>query len=304
MTSRVKLFAALASIVALSGACADDAPAPEATSADVDEVGESPLRLAVADGSVRGSIAVDGEAVAFASVAQGEGVYELTLKVRETTLDATVDFANRTSSFDGFGSKAGDDVLLSDDERALVAHLYRALNDRAPAGAPEAFKVLRRAVGVWAEHPTSVPLGRLVYGDEGRGYTMLCSFAKCGGSFTGACSSWNWFNYAKHDCNRGGFDSTINQQSAQLGDHFSCNGDEFYYQNGWICGEPDHFSRPSVVGNCFGRCGGGCGGDTQYTLDATNHDGCVRNGHVLASGYCDDQFVSASDDELFASDCY
>lgn len=43
---------------------------------------------------------------------------------------------------------------------------------------------------------------------------------------------------------------------------------------------------------------------TQYTLDATNHDGCVRNGHLLASAYCDDQFVSASDDELYAPNCY
>lgn len=304
MPSRVKLFAAIASIVALFAACADDAQGPEASAPGVDEVGDGgPLQLSLADGAAHGALAVGGESLAFASEPQGEGVYALTLKVRGVTLDATVDFANRSSSFDGFGAQ-GDDVLLDDEERELVASLYRALNDRAPAGAPEAFKVLRRAVGVWAEHPTTVPLGRLVYGDEGRGYTMLCSYAKCGGSFTGSCSSWNWFNYAKHDCNRGGFDSTINQQSAQLGDHFTCSGDELYFKNGWICGEPDHFSRPQVVGNCFGRCGGGCGGDTQYTLDATNHDGCVRNGHVLASGYCDDQFVSASDDELFAPDCY
>jgi hypothetical protein len=309
MSSRVMVFAALASIAV--AACAENTPTVEGdlTTPSEDQVvaerapvGE--LQLSV-EGGVRGTFTLGGEVVSFASVAREGRVYELTVKARSITLDATVDVANRTSSFDGFGAAAGDDVLFEDGDRALVEALYRSLNARAPANAPEAFKILRRAVGVWAENPASVPLGRLVYGDEGRGYTMLCSYARCGGSFTGSCSSWNWFNYAKHDCNQGGFDNPKNQQSAQLGDHFSCSGDEFYWNgSGWTCGEPDHKSRPSVVGNCFGRCGGGCGGDTQYTLDATNHDGCVRNGHVLASGYCDDQFISASDDELFAPDCY
>ena len=111
--------------------------------------------------------------------------------------------------------------------------------------------------------------------------------------------NWVWLSFANAP------EPTTRQQIAQLGDHTTCGGDE-YYLNGstWVCGEPDHWSRPKVMGICFGRCGGGCGGDTQYTLDATNHDGCVRNGHALASAYCDDQFVSASDDEMFAGNCY
>ena len=91
----------------------------------------------------------------------------------------------------------------------------------------------------------------------------------------------------------------------QLGNHYSCSEDTWYWNgSGWSCGEPDHWNYPYEVGNCFGRCGQGCGGDHQYTKDCTDHDGCVRNGHVIASFWCDDEFTSASDDALGADDCY
>ncbi len=234
-------------------------------------------------------------------------VYRIEVRLQGMTLSGLLDMANGVSTLDGFAEETGADTQMLDADREQLQALYAALNAQLPSGkeaTPEA-KYLRRAVGLWAQHPTTVALQRTVMGEQGRGYTMLCSYAKCGGYFTGGCSSYNWYSYAKHDCNKGGFDLAVNQQIAQLGNHYTCSGDEYYMSGGsWVCGEPDHWSRPKVVGNCFGRCGGGCGGDTQYTLDATNHDGCVRNGHMLASGYCDDQFASASDDELSAPDCY
>jgi hypothetical protein len=266
------------------------------------------LALTQEEDGVRGTFERDEARVLFQAHAVETGVYEVEVRLQGMTLHGLLDPANGISALDGFTTETGTDTQLLDGDRALLSGLYDALNAQLPAGAQagEPSRYLRRAVGLWAQHPSSVELSREVMGEEGRGYTMLCSYARCNGSNTGTCSgNYNWYSYAKHDCNQGGFSYERNQQIAQLGDHYSCSGDEYYLSGStWVCGEPDHWYRPKVVGNCFGRCGGGCGGDTQYTLDATNHDGCVRNGHALASLYCDDQFTSASDDELFAPDCY
>jgi hypothetical protein len=259
-------------------------------------------------GAFRGRYVEGEHEIRFQSVERDGAVYEIQVELNGLVLDALVDAASGVSQLDGFAGENGGDTQMAEADRELLAPLYRALNEQLPAdGLTGAARYLRRAVGLWAQHPSSVSLSRTVMGEEGRGYTMLCSYARCNGSYTGSCSGlYNWYSYARHDCNKGGFSYERNQQIAQLGDHYSCSGDEWYSTDGisWTCGEPDHWYRPKVVGNCFGRCGGGCGGDTQYTLDATNHDGCVRNGHALASLYCDDQFTSASDDELFAPDCY
>lgn len=291
----------IAAVLASSAIACVGASDPEPGSTNV-AAGESKLTMeVVSEARLAGRMGN----VTFESVRSEEGVYELTVKVNGMTLDGTIDFANHTSSLDGFGSTSGDDTAMRDEDREVVAKLYRAFNDELPKELPEAGVVLRRALGLWGENSPTVRLDRLVYGDEGRGYTMLCSYAKCGDSYTGSCASWNWYANSKHDCYNGGFDTASNQQVAQLGDHYYPSGDEYYYSStGWKDGEPDHWTRPYVVGGCWGRCGGGCGGDTQYTLDATNHDGCVRNGHALASLYCDDQFTSASDDEMFAPNCY
>lgn len=255
--------------------------------------------------SVSGTWTRDGQTVRFSAREVEPGVYDLEVSLRGLMLTGLTEPGQGVGDLDGYAAASGRDTQLVDEDRELLGALYGALNAAWGSEPGEPGTYLRRAVGLWAQHPGTVELARTVMGEEGRGYTMLCSYAKCGGYYTGSCSSYNWYYYAKHDCQHGGFDYTGNQQIAQLGDHYSCSGDEWYYtSSGWVCGEPDHWSRPKVVGNCFGRCGGGCGGDTQYTLDATNHDGCVRNGHALASAYCDDQFTSASDDEMFAPNCY
>ena len=266
------------------------------------------LELKQEAGGVSGRFTQAGTQAWFSSREVEPGVYRIEVRQNGLSLTGLVDAANGVSSLDGFAEETGQDTQMLDGDREVLTALYAALDAQLPAGdaaAPEAM-YLRRAVSLWTQHPTAVELQRTVMGEKGRGYTMLCSYAKCNGSWTGTCGGvYNWYSYAKHDCQHGGFEYTGNQQIAQLGDHYSCSGDEYYLSGGtWVCGEPDHWSRPKVVGICFGRCGGSCGGDTQYTLDATNHDGCVRNGHVLASGWCNDQFTSASDDELFAPNCY
>lgn len=300
---RTLLAAVTAALLACGG---QTTGSPEDT--DTPEAQEGQLALERGEAHLSGTFTQGAQTVRFSGRQVERGVFEVEVRLQGMTLYGLMDPANGVSSLDGFASESGQDTQLLDGDRELLTGLYERLSAELPTGdaAGGVGMYLRRAVGLWAQHPSSVGLARTVMGEDGRGYTMLCSYARCNGQWTGTCSGYyNWYSYAKHDCNRGGFASSINQQIAQLGDHYSCSGDEYYLSGGvWYCGEPDHWSRPKVVGNCFGRCGGGCGGDTQYTLDATNHDGCVRNGHALASLYCDDQFSSASDDELFAPNCY
>ncbi|MBF5041619.1 hypothetical protein FGE12_04410 [Aggregicoccus sp. 17bor-14] len=307
-----RLVAMLAVSVLFAGCGEQQEQAPqEQVSPEIDgeqaaPVKEGTLSLQESAGAAEGRFVSGDDVVAFRSREVEPGVFSVDVSLHGLALNALMDPANGAGSLDGFAEANGADTQIVDEDRAVLAGFSAALNRDLPQGdaASPAAKYLRRSVSLWAEHPSSVELERTVLGERGRGYTMLCSYAKCGGAYTGSCSSWNWYSYAKHDCQHGGFDATINQQIAQLGNHGTCSGDEYYYSSGWKCGEPDHWSRPKVYGNCFGRCGGGCGGDTQYTVDATNHDGCVRNGHALASAYCDDQFTSASDDELYAGNCY
>ncbi|MGZ3421570.1 MAG: hypothetical protein ACXVEE_27075 [Polyangiales bacterium] len=300
MSLRIAVAAVLAASAIACVGTSEQSPSESSSTGEAKLVVESMTADRVA-----GRLDLGNDAITFESVRPENGVYELTVKVHGMTLDSTIAFDDHTSSFDGFGTGTGDDTMMRDTDREVVAKLYRAINEQLPKELPEAGVVLRRAVGIWGENPSTVRLDRTIFGDEGRSYTMVCSYAKCDGYYTGGCSAWNYYSYAKHDCQHGGSSDSNNQQIAQLGDHYSGSGDERYYNgSSWVWGEPDHWSHPKVTGNCFGRSGGGCGGDTQYTVDATNHDGCVRNGHALASAYCDDEFTSASDDELYAPNCY
>ncbi len=286
-----------------AGACGET-PLPDAAP----RLAQSGLALTSAPRGVQGTFVHEGASARFSSREVEPGVFRIEVRLRGLTLTGLMEPAQGVSLLDGFADANGADVQMREPDRALLTALYRALNAKLPVGddaAPEAM-YLRRAVGVWSQFPDSVALQRAVMGEKGRGYTMLCSYARCNGRNTGSCEgNYNWYAYATHDCDRGGFDWPGNQQLAQLGDHYWCNGDEYFLAGGvWQCGSPNHWHRPKVVGNCFGRCGPECGGDTQYTRDATNHDSCVRNGHMLVSGWCNDQFVAAVDDELFAPNCY
>jgi len=286
-----------------------------ATGTDTDGSVTAGLQIDMGEEVTTGSLALGEELITFEATLVEAGVYEIDIELRGMLIDALIDFDAGVSNLDAFTAEDGSDTQLLDEDRALLAALYAALNELPREEMSEEAIMLRRVAGLYAEHPTSLDPAQVVMGEEGRGYTMLCSYTDCGyGQTGGSCAGWNWYYYGDHDCCRSwwggdchgfGDGDGRNQQRVQLGDHFSCSGDEFYWNGStWACGEPDHWSRPYVVGNCFGRSGSGCGGDTQYTRDATNHDGCVRNGHDLLSLYCDDQFISAADDELYAPNCY
>ncbi len=279
------------------------------------DTGSMGLALSVEEGAASGVYRSEKGVVRLEAVEVEPMVFEVTLEVNGMTLDGVIDRTQGVvASLDGFAAENGEDTQMTDEDRALLSEAYRALNEEFGKEAPEVVVMLRRAVGLWAEHPSTLELTRTVMGEEGRGYTMLCSYAYCG-TWSGACSYWNWYSYATHDCCYGGvwgvggtctdrYDSDTSQV-AQIGDHYSCSGDTWVWTgSSWACGEPDHWTYPYEVGNCWGRCGEGCGGDTQYTKDCTDHDGCVRNGHYTTSAWCNDEFAGASDDELGAPNCY
>ena len=280
------------------------------------DTGSLGLNLTAEEGAVTGTYVSETGLVKFQSIQVEPTVFEVTVEVNGMTLDGVIDRMENggVASLDGFASETGEDTQMTSEDRQLLSEFYRALNEELGEDAPAAAVMLRRAVGVWAEYPSTLELTRSVIGEEGRSIQYLCSYVYCG-TWEGACSYWNWYQYSTHDCCYGGlwgvgghctdrYDSDTTQ-IVQLGDHYSCSGDTWVWTGSyWACGEPDHWDYPYETGNCFGRCGNECGGDQQYTKDCVDHDGCVRNGHETASLWCDDEASSASDDELFADDCY
>lgn len=253
----------------------------------------------------------------FRSVDKGNKLVDVSVDLHGMTLKATIDFTNKTASFSGYATATTTATTLRAEDNTLLASFSKKLQSTFnEATATLAEKALVKAAGVWEEWPTDSSLSQTITADAFASIYTMCAQAQCpvrnssGAlvmSYTGPCAQWNWTGFAEHDCNQCNFGDPNCQQIVQLGDHHRCNGDEWYWTgSSWACGEPNHWIQPYVTGNCFGRCGGGCGfgWPRQYTLNCMDHDGCVRNGHSLLSWWCNDQFVAAIDDQLFAPNCY
>ena len=311
-TRPVLILAAAAWAVAASGILAQDPPPLPSGGAPP----TAPCRVALtsAGSETSGSYAAPGGAIDFRSTIPFAGTAYVTLEVNELHLSASIDFRRLTAALDAQMSGQRRVPELTESDSELLAEFSRALNScvvRQPVAPVDA---LLRVSDLWAEWPAGLSLSRNVAVTDPLTITMLCSKAKCtvpapgGGyvlSYTGPCAFWNWHLYSNHDCNQCENNEPNCQQRAQLGDHYYCNGPEWFWNGSqWVCGEPNHWNRPYIVGNCIGRCGPGCGWRKQYTKDCTNHDTCIRNGHADWSPYCNDEFALAIDDFLFAGNCY
>ena len=131
----------------------------------------------------------------------------------------------------------------------------------------------------WSQWPSTQPLDEVVLArDAARSYSQKRYYA--------TAASWgpNDGYTGTHDCN-------------------SCDRWTPDCMDTWPLGGYD--AGDSQACN-YGNCGTSCSG-TQYTNDCVDHDQCVRTakhgGHVLASAWCGDEFISATDDELFAPSC-
>jgi hypothetical protein len=247
------------------------------------------LSATVSDGQVSGKLDNQVDSVEFTSIARDNAVYEVSLTVHGMTLDATFSLDDKAASFDGFVSETGEDTQLLDEDRAALKAFYEAIQAKGGEGAPKTMDMLIRATSIWAEAGTSVPLSRRVMGEEGRGWTLLCS--RLGQYVDGTHDDWS----------RNRWNATSSYH-VMIGDY----GPSTYYWTGsaWTTQGFDHANWPYEYGNCYGRCGSDCGSGHVYSQDCLDHDGCVRNGHAIASFWCDDEFTSTTDDFSFAPNCY
>jgi len=254
----------------------------------------------------------------FKSEMATDDVLDIQVHINGMVMTSLVDFKTGVIEYDGYTEASGENTQMTDDDRAAMVALEGALA-KVKGDVPMVVEKLRGFVATEAEHPTTVDLQDIRFGAENRSWTSLC-YAK------------NSYYPASHDCDTGGFwiDATTldNVWLSSTGDLGGPDGVAWYFPSGGsyqACSGSSYCSRYSVsipsagwytgvevdhdtnveysYGNCFGVCGAGCPGTYQFTVDCVNHDQCVRNGHVTASGYCDDQFSAASDDWAYAPDC-
>ena len=289
MSTTAKFLALAVGIGAIASGCAVNSSTPEP--GKTGETAEK-LEMVRTEKKISGTYVSElGEKVMFEAVAQDKDVYEVDLKLRGLTLDATIAYSDHTTTMDGFSSDNGRDTQILGDDQKLILQFSKAINATLASTKEHQDRIadmLGASTSVWGETPPSVKLNRRVMGDEGRGWTSICG--SIGGTYG-----------ASHDCWNGGWWSGQNSQNAYVGYN---TGSTYYWRGYWSTSSYDHAGWPYEYGNCFGQCGAGCGNAQRYTVDCHNHDGCVRNGHWVGSPYCDDEFSSASDDYYYATNCY
>jgi hypothetical protein len=301
--NNAKLLLALA-----LAACTEtaDTQKPEATSEE--------LVVTQTEKGVSGSFGT----TTFKSEMATDDVLDMQVHINGMVMTALVNFKTGVIEYDGYTEATGENTQMTDEDRAAMLDLERGLAT-LDGKLPFALDKLRSFVATEAEHPTTVDLQDIRLVEETRSWTSLC-YAK------------NSYYPASHDCDTGGFwidattlDDVWLSSTGNLGGpdgvawyfpaggtYQACSGSTWCSRYsvsvpsaGWYTGvEVDHDTRVEYsYGNCFGVCGAGCPGTYQFTVDCVNHDQCVRNGHITASGYCDDQFTAASDDWASAPDC-
>lgn len=248
----------------------------------------SALEVKQDSSSIQGTYRHGEDIVQFRSRETQPGVFDVVVDVHGMTLSALVDRNRQVAEVDGFAA-GGDDTQIVEDDRGVLVGLSQALSAQAVGEQEGAASILARLVSNWSQQTDTVPLQRQVASSENRGWTSLCS-------------SYKKYVSATHDDGTYAEGSPRSTSYGRLGDRTTST---YYYVSGaWTTKTQDHVAGLYEYGNCYGNCGPSCPSGVQtLTLDCHNHDQCVRNGHALASLWCDDEFTSASDDELFAPRC-
>jgi hypothetical protein len=226
--------------------------------------------------------------VIFSSRQREGDIFEVTLSFRGLTLDGTYDLGSAAASLDGFATENGEDTQLQEEDTAALRAFLKALEGQSRS--EKAIDMLIRSTSVWAEHTPTMPLTKRVFGDAGRAWTLLCA-----NLYTYVDGTHDDSNYSRWAAN--------SSAHVLIGDYGTAS--TFYWTgSAWSTTPYNHAAWPYEYGNCFGRCGADCGSGHVYSQDCLDHDICVRNGHSLASFWCDDEFVDCVDDTTFAPNCY
>lgn len=234
---------------------------------------------------VQGSYSLGESSLRFSSREVAPGVVDVVVSLHGLDLAAVVDSKQNAAEVDGFATGGADTQLVTQD-REVLASFVKALE--ADSDDSLAATTLYRVSSNWSQTPDTVPLARGVVGSENRDWVSICGY-------------YGFFLDATHDDNNFPAFSSFTTSHADVGFR---SASTFYWYGFWSTSVPDHQPLLYEYGNCYGNCGGGCPGSAQtLSLDCHDHDQCVRNGHAIASIWCDDEFVSASDDEFFAPTC-
>lgn len=252
------------------------------------EGGPGTLEIQANPSSIKGTYGLGDEQVKFSSAEVEPGVFDVVVDLHGLTLSALVDANHQVAEADGFAN-SGADTQIVDADRSTLRGLVGALDEQLDIEHSATASILSRLASNWSQMPDTVPLQRQVASSENRGWTSLCS-------------SKGTYISATHDDNNYGKNNPRSTSYGHVGLRSATT--EYYVGGRWITTTQDHVSLLYERGNCYGNCGASCpSGNQTLTVDCHNHDQCVRNGHALASLYCDDEFTSASDDEFFAPRC-
>jgi hypothetical protein len=199
---------------------------------------------------------------------------------------------------DGYAADNGNTTFMSATDRDVLLGAYRALDKLGTENLPPHVTLLRRMIGHWAEHPSTLSLERQNLFDAKKSYTSLCGYCWYYVKFTHDC----WGTDPWED------ETTAYGLVAHIGAYTGCSSSTKYRSSDgvWHClsYEPsDSFGWEYQKGNCYGRCGPGCSSEKDYTMHCGHHDHCVRNGHAMLSAWCEDEFERCIDDEALAPSC-
>lgn len=237
---------------------------------------------------VQGSYSLGESSLRFSSREVEPGVVDVVVSLHGLDLTAVVNSKQNAAEVDGFATGGTDTQLVAQD-REVLASFVKALDTEVGSDGSLVAKTLYRVSSNWSQTPDTVPLARSVIGSENRDWVSLCDY-------------YGYYVDATHDDNNFSDFSPYSTSHAHVGFR---SASTFYYIGFWTTAVQDHQPLLYEYGDCYGNCGAGCpSSDQTLTLDCHDHDQCVRNGHDIASIWCDDEFTSASDDEFFAPTCF
>jgi hypothetical protein len=287
--ARIRTNALTIALVAVTAGC--DAAAPGAGPDPNPPTVEGTLERTADEQALRGTLTAETGRVEFRVANAGPSILDVQVKVNGAVLTGTVDRDDEVLEMDGFVDGSGAETQLREEDRALLAALHRQLPALASERGEDQMRaeVLEKFVSLWVQSSDTFALPRSAHGEENRGWTSLCS----------SCNQYLW---ATHDCSNCGENAANCSSYGMVGSRDATT--LTWRNNQWEAYSPDHEPYLYQRGACYGNSGPGCPGPfQQLTVDAHNHDQCVRNGHMTVSGWCDDEFSACVDDELFAADC-
>ncbi|WP_281557713.1 hypothetical protein [Thalassomonas sp. RHCl1] len=289
----IKLAALLLTILPLSlQADTNSKRLPEPLEIKIDRENISGVFWGQGEQNILGkALAVQGEKrtqLHFSSMQIAPGQFELALVVHGKSLTASVDKDSKSAKLSALDAK-GQAVFLNEKDRLQLTALLKTYELQGYGKQNDAANMLKRLLSLWAQTPDSVSLQRTIDGVSTSAYENLCSY--------------NGLELAaSHDGNQCGYDDPECTSLALVGSRGS--NTESFINGQWTTAVPDHIPNVRQRGECYGNCGGGCpSGNQILTRDCLNHDQCVRNGHSLISGWCNDDFTYTFDDAMFAPEC-